>query len=180
MPILTRQCADCGHRFELMDLGGVVSNMDREEDWDDLSCVKCGASELVALVAGASAAGLETGAVKYPYFDRGLGLTITSHKHRMRVCRERGLIPTEGELDLEAVVEDRIEKDKAVVRRYDAYEREMREGPNRAEFHQVMSQAGRDMKARVAAQEPHRRREQLEYERLMESWERRQHDQRRK
>lgn len=37
----------------------------------------------------------------YPYFDRGLMCQIDSAKHRQQVCKARGLVPVDGDIDLD-------------------------------------------------------------------------------
>ena len=36
---------------------------------------------------------------EFPYFDRGLGETITSAKHREDLCKKKGVIPVDGDID---------------------------------------------------------------------------------
>lgn len=178
MPILARACAGCGHRFDVLSMGGVETNLDRDDDCFNLSCTRCGGAELVALVAGVAANGLETAVTKYPYFDRGLGRTVKSARHRTQICRELGVVPLDGETlgDAEDIAEKRKSENERVTARYQAYEKEMTEGPNRAEFHAVQEQIRRDMAARVAQEQGHRDAQRREYERELEAWERANYD----
>lgn len=102
--------------------------------------------------------------VTYPYYDRGLGCEIVSPAHRMRVCREKGVIPTEGETrGLWDEIADReqslIEKDE---RKYNDYVEEMTTGPARGEFarmQHVMQDVHREEIARARVEEAKERRQ---------------------
>lgn len=58
---------------------------------------------------------------RYPYFDRGLGMTLTSPGHRAQVCREKGLIPVDGDWDAERMVNNVRSRDERQQREYDEY-----------------------------------------------------------
>ena len=45
------------------------------------------------------------------YYDRGLGMHIRSASHRAQVCKDRGLIPVDGDFDMDAVTRDAERKD---------------------------------------------------------------------
>lgn len=81
------RCNACGHRFE-----DVVPCTQR----NDVPCEKCGAPTtlLVNVQTDRFSQNL------YPYFDRGLGMVLESKAHRARVCKERGLIPVDGDYDV--------------------------------------------------------------------------------
>ena len=38
---------------------------------------------------------------RFPYYDRGLGVLLTSKQHRRDICKERGLTPVDGDWDLD-------------------------------------------------------------------------------
>lgn len=107
--------------------------------WDDMQyyCDGCGPGRIGYQVA-----------VRYPYFDKGLGRQITSPQHRKDVCRELGVIPTEGESrGLWEEIADReqslIAEDEA---KYDAYVTEMTEGPARGEYALMQRMVNEDLR----------------------------------
>lgn len=58
---------------------------------------------------------------RFPYYDRGLGVTLTSESHRTELCRQRGLTPVDGDWDLDAEIKKNeaiVEEEKEVYRDY--------------------------------------------------------------
>lgn len=45
-------------------------------------------------------------AKRYPYYDRGLGLILTSPAHRREVCKAKGLVPVDGDWDADAMLRE--------------------------------------------------------------------------
>lgn len=108
MPIENRKCPD-GHRYEVLVMQGEVCGLDA----DHPNCPTCGSTEFERLVGGAIGIDLggEAGVGKlYPYFDRGLMTYVKSAKHRREICKARGLVPVDGDIDLDA---DRRKQDAA-------------------------------------------------------------------
>lgn len=100
-----------------------------EKVWDDITfyCADCNLRP---------SRGVLNGSKGYPYFDRGLGRQITSPAHRLSVCRELGVVPTDGETrgtweEIGEHEQSAIARDEA---KYDAYIKEMTEGPSRGQF----------------------------------------------
>jgi putative FmdB family regulatory protein len=74
----------------------------------------------------------------FPYFDRTLNCEVTSNQHRQRLCRERGLTPTDGDYDF-------AEEARETERRGALVDAEMRadwdykmNGPHRAEYRRAL------------------------------------------
>tara|TARA_R110002110_G_scaffold4364_4_gene22392 strand:+ start:3341 stop:3964 length:624 start_codon:yes stop_codon:yes gene_type:complete len=58
---------------------------------------------------------------RFPYYDRGLGVTLTSENHRREICRQRGVTPVDGDWDMDyhfAKADKKINEETAV---YDDY-----------------------------------------------------------
>lgn len=58
-------------------------------------CENCGSMNITFLISVPSIEDTE----RYPYFDRGLGITLESKEHRRRACKERGVVPVDGDID---------------------------------------------------------------------------------
>lgn len=89
-PLIVRdfKCDACGHIEE-----------DEVLRWDEAEsyrCVKCGGK--TSIVPGSTTDLFSQNL--YPYFDRGLGCLIKSKRHRDQICKERGLIPIDGDYDI--------------------------------------------------------------------------------
>lgn len=50
---------------------------------------------------------------RFPYFDRGLGRVVTSKQHRLEVCRQLGVEPIDGDIDIDAWFKRRKAEDAA-------------------------------------------------------------------
>ena len=55
---------------------------------------------------------------RYPYFDRGLGITLTSERHRREVCKQRGLTPVDGDFNMDPYF---AEADKEIAEETEVY-----------------------------------------------------------
>lgn len=66
---------------------------------------------------------------RYPYFDRGLGLWITSPGHRAQVCKERGLTPVDGDWDVDRALADEERQNAADDAEYEAYQDKLNHHP---------------------------------------------------
>jgi hypothetical protein len=167
MPILIRRCAGCGHVFELLDYAGVQTNLDRDENVEDLSCVECGGVELVGLTGKP----MESSR-KYPYFDHGLGREITSYKHWRATMSELGVVEAGGET--RDWGEDAFQKDQsadeAAAAKYKAYVEEMSTGRNRGEWHKVLDVMTESRKAEIARDREEQAEARRQYERDLERW----------
>lgn len=70
------------------------------DDVETDACV-CGSSRVMGLVRAGRA--IDT---NYPRWDGGLGVMLQSAAHRRQICRERGLIPVDGDLDMRDLLAD--------------------------------------------------------------------------
>lgn len=136
MAISYRRCSVCSREYALLFAKGEYSALDRD-DIDNLSCPACDSKEYQGVIK--SGTGIKLGGAAgvgrvYPYFDRALGVEVQSDTHRRQLCRERGLIPTDGDLDLAAIAredERQAEEDEKV---YNEYIDEMTRGPNKEAY----------------------------------------------
>lgn len=86
MPIQVRRCPFL-HTYDVLVMGGRdVGNLDINGPAE--GCPECGATTYERMVGSVSLPGINA----YPYFDRGLGLTVESAEHKRRVLAERGLV----------------------------------------------------------------------------------------
>lgn len=100
------RCTACNHDyFDALSAGEAIP-----------ACPKCGAE-------GKEKAGFPSaeGMKAYPRFDRGLGCVINSPAHRAAICKERGLIPVDGDWDIDAYLRKEHEKADAHNKAYAEY-----------------------------------------------------------
>lgn len=144
MPIVTRKCERCGERYDVLIVGGrVIGNLSRSDgDEDNLRCVVCNGDEFSNIVSGA------TGVVsdRYPRFDRGLKMWLTSERHRLQVCKERGLVPVDGEVDLGPSIAEQAEHN-ARMARYNAYQDKLKHSSEFAGYRRYCDTQLKDLQA---------------------------------
>jgi putative FmdB family regulatory protein len=105
-------CKDCDHQFD--DL----TDFSAGEHFEDLrECPKCKStnSKWVPM------ARIDRFSEQFPYYDRGLGVMLTSKQHRRDICKQRGLTPVDGDWNVEKEYskwDTRMEKE---VKQYDDY-----------------------------------------------------------
>ena len=106
----------CGHAFEDLNdwSAGQRPRHGRE-------CPKCG--EPAALVPSLRFAEwtVKTYGAQGGYYDRGLGCFVKSPAHRAAICKERGLIPVDGDWDADAMLRKIHERDDAHDKAYAEY-----------------------------------------------------------
>lgn len=86
------ECNACGHED-----GCDATNEEQEYDKSVVVCDECGSSDVKVLFPRAA---IDRFSERFPYFDRGLGVMLRSKAHRREVCRQRGVIPVDGDLDV--------------------------------------------------------------------------------
>lgn len=154
MPLLRqRRCKACETEYEVLESKGQVIGMG-DDDCPD--CPQCGGSEYEGLIG--APLGIDLGdeasvGRHYPRWDSGLGCMVNSAKHRRQLCKERGLVPVDGDFDVEADVRkseyyrDGVRKRNAALRdemEHSPEFREMRELRDRGYFQeQARIQRGR-------------------------------------
>ena len=62
-------------------------------------CEECGSDNLEIYI-GVPA--IDRFSERFPYFDRGLGVMLTSKRHRREVMRQKGVVAVDGDLDIGA------------------------------------------------------------------------------
>lgn len=105
-------CKDCGHKFdELIEFSKGQHFEDPQE------CPKCSSmnSKWVPM------ARIDRFSEQFPYFDRGLGVMLTSKQHRRDVCRERGLTPVDGDWDIQKEYDKWDVRQEKEIKEYNDY-----------------------------------------------------------
>ena len=69
-------------------------------------CDRCESRDLAWLL---SVPNIDRFSERFPYFDRGLGQMVTSKKHRLDVCKQKNVVPIDGDIDFSPEM-SRIEK----------------------------------------------------------------------
>ena len=94
-------------------------------------CPSCESQE-VKLIPGLH--GIDRFSERFPYYDRGLGMVLESKSHRRRICKERGLIPVDGDFDpndMNAEARGRMEEDRRIMEKL---QHDMKHHPAYAEY----------------------------------------------
>lgn len=97
-------CKDCN------DVGETDCTNDQNEyDLTAARCDACGSDNLeLKLVAPA----IDRFSERFPYFDKGLGVMLTSKRHRREVMKQMGVIAVDGDVD----INDSARKAEAVTK----------------------------------------------------------------
>lgn len=111
MPLYTRVCPDCGHRFDVMRSIATRN--------DPVDCTLCSAPtnrgvEMPAYTPSGWGDSKWAGR-----FDKGLGITLRDKAHRDRVMKERGLVEdtvTDQRKRLDHAVKEHTEHERTVSR----------------------------------------------------------------
>lgn len=76
-------------------------------------CPKCGSTDVYERVG---MPGADWSNRNYPYYDRGLGCIVRSPGHRKQICKERNLIPVDGDWDEDREIAKLEAKDEEPAR----------------------------------------------------------------
>ncbi len=108
-------CNSCGHED-----GCDATNAEQEYDPSVVVCDECSSSDVNVHFPRAS---IDRFSERFPYFDRGLGIMLRSKQHRRDVCRARGLIPVDGDID----VSEQYKREKVAEAKDEAILSDMRQ-----------------------------------------------------
>lgn len=112
-------CKHCDHRFDdITDWG------EGEDPNDGRVCEECG--ELATYLPGCS---IDRFSERFPYYDNGLGMWLTSKAHRKEVCKAKGLTPVEGDWDVEKEFRKWDDKTRAHETFYNDYKDKIENDP---------------------------------------------------
>ena len=124
MPLArSRQCLDCDTKYDVIDFpkrGEILSYWPHRPD-DLPICPACDGANFRSLIG--IPLGVDLGDVAgvgklYPYFDRALNCYIRNKNHRKQVCKEKGMVPVDGDLTLTLDAQLRSDEDgKDKIRR---------------------------------------------------------------
>ena len=84
------KCRDCDCVFEV-----VIDHAKGESVEDTFNCTQCDSSN----TGWKPSVRIDRFSEQFPYFDRGLGVWLTSKAHRRQICKERGLTPVGNDLN---------------------------------------------------------------------------------
>ena len=106
------RCKECGKTGQTY--GYLVGDEFDMESFDP--CESCESADIDLLV---SAPNIDRFSERFPYFDRGLGMMLTSKNHRKQVCKEKGVVPVDGDIDFSTdcgkIERKNAEEDKIVA-----------------------------------------------------------------
>lgn len=81
-------------------------------------CPKCGSADVREKIG---VPGADWSNRAYPYYDRGLGMVLNSPGHRAQVCKERGIIPVDGDYDEDKYISKLENRDADLHAEYTKY-----------------------------------------------------------
>lgn len=146
-PPLTNEhyhCEACALGFD-----DVVDRLHGEDPKAPRPCPSCGEPAPWVFVP----AHVDGSLVTYPRFDRGLGIVLESEQHRRQVCRERGLIPVDGDYDVSRMYNDSMRK----YRKAEAYckdlDDQMKNSPAWAAHRRQVDRMNEEFKRHTAPKE---------------------------
>lgn len=120
-------CRDCGHKADdVVDFGKGETLEDERE------CPECDSKN----IRWNPSFRIDRFSERFPYFDRGLGMLLTSKQHRRDVCKERGLTPVEGDWDIDSHLRKWDDEDDKDEKEYQAYCDKLDNDPAFAEYRQ--------------------------------------------
>ena len=94
-----------------------------------MTCIECGDK-----ARWLPSAKIDRFSESFPYYDRGLGLMLTSKAHRRQVCKDRGLTPVDGDWQLEDHVGERWREEDQLHEDYLEYSERLDTDPAFAQF----------------------------------------------
>jgi predicted nucleic acid-binding Zn ribbon protein len=113
------KCESCGEVFDATIFHATMKTA------DGVPCRKCGGHSKWVITG----LNVDTSDMRYPYFDRGLGMWIQSKRHRDEVCKEPrrfginsdGLIPVDGDFDVDKQLSEKVREEERLTKDYDDY-----------------------------------------------------------
>ncbi len=105
------QCLECNNIFE-----EIVCHSDGENAPEGKECPECKGHGIWL-----PAAKIDRFSERFPYFDRGLGVMLTSKQHRKDVCKARGFTAVEGDWDEEYYIGKQEREDNESQEAYEDY-----------------------------------------------------------
>ena len=120
---------ECGHE-DFVD----CTNDEQEFDTSVARCSECGSENLKIW---SPVHMIDRFSERFPYYDRGLGMVLTSKRHRREVCRARGLVPVDGDVDIQGEFEERKRQEAEDVAELDKMRHLMSDHPGYAEYRRL-------------------------------------------
>jgi len=100
------ECNTCNYKD--VSYGDMTDGKYVDETFDP--CENCGSEDLRWLLAVPQTN--RWGELGFPYFDRGLGMTVHSKEHRQKEMKKRGVVAVGGDIDVGAELHQIREKHK--------------------------------------------------------------------
>tara|TARA_R110000765_G_scaffold326212_3_gene417579 strand:- start:425 stop:904 length:480 start_codon:yes stop_codon:yes gene_type:complete len=127
------RCKECGRTGQTY--GYLVGDEFDIPSFDP--CESCESADIDLLV---SAPNIDRFSERFPYFDRGLGVMLTSKNHRQEVCTQKGVVPIDGDIDFSddygKLERKNAEEDKIVADQQDRVDNH----PGYAEYRKLKDQ----------------------------------------
>jgi hypothetical protein len=112
-----------------------VVDRDEGKASDGMECIECG--EMANWLPSVK---IDRFSERFPYYDRGLGLMLTSKKHRRDVCKARGLVPVDGDWDVEKEFKPQWDEEDRLHEDYVQYSDRLDNDPAFAEFRKAQDE----------------------------------------
>ena len=123
-------CLDCGEE-SFIDCTDEETN---EYSREHVKCEHCGSKNLEIKPACHN---IDRFSERFPYFDRGLGMWLKSKAHRREVCRQKGVVPIDGDIDASRTLEKARQQEREDNKILDKLKDRMENHPGYAEYRKM-------------------------------------------
>ena len=141
------KCRDCNHTG--MSMGEQIDGKIDQSTFDP--CSNCGSTNLHWIIPVPNIDRVDE--LEFPYYDRGLGQMLHSKKHRLEVCKQKGVVPIDGDIDFSPTlskIREKNAKEDAIVAEL---EDEMENAPHYAGFRKEREREEKENKTKPASEE---------------------------
>ena len=112
----------------------VDCSSNNEYDPSVAECEHCGSKNVEVLISVPS---IDRFGERFPYYDRGLGRMLHSKAHRRQVCKELGVTPLDGDIDMAAEARKAQKDIETNKKEYDKLQNKMKEHPSYKEYRRL-------------------------------------------
>ena len=120
--------------FDCEKVSYVDCSKDNEYDPSVAQCDYCNSCNVEVLISVPS---IDRFGERFPYYDRGLGMTLHSKAHRREVCKKLGVTPVEGDIDMIEEANKVRKAGETNKKEYDKIKKNMKDHPGYREYRRL-------------------------------------------
>ena len=120
--------------FDCEKVSYVDCSTDNEYDPSVAQCDFCDSKNVEVLISVPS---IDRFGERFPYYDRGLGMTLHSKAHRREVCRKLGVEPVDGDIDMAEEANKVKKTNESSKKEYDKINHNMKHHPGYKEYRRL-------------------------------------------